>query len=100
MGVIDTAVSWAVAIANDDSYKYVWGGWGASDGGYDCGHFVITAYRQAGIDTGATYTGDMYSRLQQKLSGRHIILQSVNGCGYEKGRCAPKHRKTCRHGAD
>ena len=27
MGVIDTAVRWAVDIANDDSYKYVWGGW-------------------------------------------------------------------------
>lgn len=46
MGIIDTAVSWAVDIANNDSYAYVWGGWGDSDGGYDCGHFVITAYKQ------------------------------------------------------
>lgn len=86
MGVIDTAVSWAVAIANDDSYKYVWGGWGASDGGYDCGHFVITAYRQAGIDTGATYTGDMYSCFIAK--GFQDVTSSCNlstGAGMKKG---------------
>lgn len=86
MGVIDTAVSWAVAIANDDSYKYVWGGWGASDGGYDCGHFVITAYRQAGIDTAATYTGDMYSCFTAK--GFKDVTSSCNlstGAGMKKG---------------
>lgn len=86
MGVIDTAVSWAVAIANDDSYKYVWGGWGASDGGYDCGHFVITAYRQAGVDTAATYTGDMYSCFTAK--GFKDVTSSCNlstGAGMKKG---------------
>lgn len=86
MGVIDKAVSWAVEIANDDSYKYVWGGWGASDGGYDCGHFVITAYRQAGIDTGASYTGDMYSCFTAK--GFQDVTSSCNlstGAGMKKG---------------
>lgn len=86
MGVIDKAVSWAIDIANDDSYKYVWGGWGASDGGYDCGHFVITAYRQAGIDTGASYTGDMYSCFTAK--GFKDVTSSCNlstGAGMKKG---------------
>ena len=86
MGVIDKAVSWAVDIANDDSYKYIWGGWGASDGGYDCGHFVITAYRQAGIDTGASYTGDMYSCFTTK--GFKDVTSSCNlstGAGMKKG---------------
>lgn len=86
MGVIDKAVSWAVNIANDDSYKYVWGGWGASDGGYDCGHFVITAYRQASIDTGASYTGDMYSCFTAK--GFKDVTSSCNlstGAGMKKG---------------
>lgn len=86
MGVIDKAVSWAVGIANDDSYKYVWGGWGASDGGYDCGHFVITAYKQAGIDTGASYTGDMYSCFTAK--GFQDVTSSCNlstGAGMKKG---------------
>lgn len=50
---IETAVNWAVAIAKDDSYRYVWGGWGRQDGGYDCGHLVITAYVQAGVPVGA-----------------------------------------------
>lgn len=86
MGVIDKAVSWAVNIANDDSYKYVWGGWGASDGGYDCSHFVITAYKQAGIDTGASYTGDMYSLFKAK--GFQDVTSSCNlstGAGMKKG---------------
>lgn len=86
MGVIDKAVSWAVDIANDDSYKYIWGGWGASDGGYDCGHFVITAYKQAGIDTGASYTGDMYSCFTAK--GFKDVTSSCNlstGAGMKKG---------------
>lgn len=86
MGIIDKAVSWAVGIANDDSYKYVWGGWGANDGGYDCGHFVITAYKQAGIDTAATYTGDMYSCFTAK--GFQDVTSSCNlstGAGMKKG---------------
>lgn len=86
MGIIDTAVSWAVDIANNDSYAYVWGGWGDSDGGYDCGHFVITAYKQAGIDTGATYTGDMYRRFISK--GFLDVTASCDlstGSGLKKG---------------
>lgn len=86
MGIIDKAVLWAVNIANDDSYKYVWGGWGKSDGGYDCGHFVISAYKQAGIDTGASYTGDMYKTFTAK--GFKNVTGSCNlstGAGLKKG---------------
>jgi cell wall-associated NlpC family hydrolase len=63
-GAVDAAVLWAINIANDDSYKYIWGGWGRSNGGYDCGHFVICAYEQAGIplrSSGATYTENLKS---------------------------------------
>ena len=84
--VIDNAVSWAVRIAADDSYQYVWGGWGKSDGGYDCGHFVITAYKQAGVDTGASYTGDMYDCFIAK--GFKDVTSSCNlvtGAGMKKG---------------
>ena len=55
-------------IANDNSYKYVWGGWGKASGGYDCRHFVIDAYIKAGINlkgAGATYTGDMARALMK-----------------------------------
>lgn len=83
MSVIDKAVSWAIAIANDDSHKYVLGGWGPH---YDCGHFVITAYKQAGIDTGATSTRDMYKAFTAK--GFKNVTSSVNlstGAGMKKG---------------
>ena len=89
MGVIDTAVKWAVDIANDDSYKYVWGGWGKASGGYDCGHFVIDAYTKAGVNVkgaGATYTGDM-PRAFMKCGFKNVTKQ-VNlstGAGMLKG---------------
>lgn len=83
MGVIDKAVSWAVAIANDDSHKYVWGGWGPH---YDCSHFVISAYKQAGVSTGASSTSDMYGCFTKK--GFKNVKNSVNtstGAGLKKG---------------
>ena len=89
MGYIDKAVSWAVQIANDDSYAYVWGGWGKGDGGYDCGHFVIDAYTNAGINVkgaGATYTGDMPKAFMS--CGFQNVTNQVNlstGAGMLKG---------------
>ena len=100
MGVIDQAVSWAVDIANDDTYRYVWGGWGASDGGYDCSHFVITAYKNAGIDTGATYTGDMYSTFTQH--GFQDVTNQVDfasGSGLKKGDVLIAHNDKSQHAA-
>lgn len=58
--VIESAISWAIAIANDDSHGYSQDGnkrWGNPD--YDCSSFVITAFRQAGIPLNSTFTGDM-----------------------------------------
>lgn len=61
---IDSAVTWAVNIANDSSHgydqAYRWG----ERGDYDCSSFVITAWENAGVPVkskGATYTGNMYS---------------------------------------
>lgn len=62
MGVIESAVSWAIATANDQSHGYSQGAgerWGPD---YDCSSFVITAYEQAGValrEAGASYTGNM-----------------------------------------
>lgn len=60
MSVIEGAISWAVAIANDDSHGY------SQDANkrfagvdYDCSSFVITAFKQAGVDLKSTYTGNM-----------------------------------------
>lgn len=87
MGIIDEAVSWAVNTAKDDSYYYLWGGWGPK--GYDCGHFVIAAYEQAGLKiraAGATYTGDMRDAFLQ--CGFKDVTSSVNcatGEGIKRG---------------
>lgn len=69
-GVIDSAVNWAVSIANNAAHGYSMNNrWGPD---YDCSSFIISAYEQAGVKVkaaGATYTGDM----------RKAFLQ----CGFE-----------------
>ena len=61
--VIESAISWAVNIANDDSHGYSQTSrWGPD---YDCSSLVITAFNNAGISTGnATYTGNMISNFE------------------------------------
>lgn len=62
--VVESAISWAVAIANDNSHGYSQSSrWGPD---YDCSSFVISAFRSGGVDTGtATYTGNMRSQFTQ-----------------------------------
>lgn len=56
----ESAVQWAVNIANDNSHGYSQQTrWGPD---YDCSSLVISAWQQAGVpvkDRGATYTGNM-----------------------------------------
>jgi len=63
MGVIDKAVSWAIAIANDNSHGYDQiHRWLNPD--VDCSSLVIMSFEQAGVpvkEAGATYTGNMKS---------------------------------------
>lgn len=100
--VINTAVNWAVAIANDDTYRYVYGGWGRDDGGYDCGHFVITAYDKAGlgvIDAGATYTDNMRAAFLE--CGFEDITSEINlstGSGLKKGDVLIRKKTASRDG--
>lgn len=60
--VIESAVNWAVKIANDNSHGYDQNSrWGPD---YDCSSLVISAFEQAGCKVksgGATYTGNMKS---------------------------------------
>ncbi len=60
---IQTAVDWAIEIANNPSHGYDQiNRWGPDD--YDCSSLVISAFKNSGIDTGnASYTGNMYSEL-------------------------------------
>ena len=83
-GIINKAVSWAIAIANDDSHGYSMDvRWGPS---YDCSSFVITAYRKAGLNINASTTYDMYGGFTS--AGFKNVTSSVNlstGAGMKKG---------------
>ena len=57
MSVIDKAIEWALAIANDPSHGYDQNvRWGPD---YDCSSLVISAFKAAGLPLTATYTGNM-----------------------------------------
>ena len=62
MSVIESAVNFAVNIANDDSHGYSQDAnkrFAGTD--FDCSSLVITAFRQAGLDLKSTFTGNMYN---------------------------------------
>lgn len=60
--VKESAVQWAVNIANDKSHGYSQAHRNGPD--YDCSSLVITAYKKAGAKVGgATYTGNMKSEM-------------------------------------
>lgn len=61
---VESAISWAIAIANDNSHGYSQSNrWGPD---YDCSSFVISAFRNAGVNVGsASYTGNMKSQFTQ-----------------------------------
>ena len=67
--VIESAVNWAMAIAADDTYGYHYGGWGPD---YDCAHFVISAFEQAGVQLKENGAGDTAS-----------LKQACLKCGFE-----------------
>jgi len=88
MGVkIESAISWAVAIANDNSHGYSQSNrWGPH---YDCSSFLITAYQQAGIpvkSNGASTTADMYSAfLKTDFSDVTSQVNFSSGSGMLRG---------------
>ena len=85
--VIDVAVAWAVATAQDNSHGYDQGKrWGPD---YDCSSFVITAFEKAGIKlkkAGASTTRDMIKAMLK--CGFTEVTSAVNlrsGSGLQKG---------------
>ncbi len=62
--VVEKAISWAISVANNNSHGYSQTSrWGPD---YDCSSFVITAFRNAGVNVGAaTYTGNMRTQFTQ-----------------------------------
>lgn len=88
MTIIDIAVAWAVAIANDESHGYDQGNrWGPD---YDCSSLVISAYEQAGVPLkskyGASTTRDMCPAMIK--AGFADVTSQINlktGAGLKKG---------------
>lgn len=85
--VAESALSWAIKIANDPSHGYSQASrWGNPD--YDCSSFVISAYKAAGVPINTAivnYTGNMQGLLQY---GFKDVTASVNlntGAGLQKG---------------
>lgn len=77
MSKIETAVNWALNIANDNSHGYDQiHRWGPD---YDCSSLVISAFEFAGVPVktnGATYTGNMRSAF--KKCGFIEVTDKVN----------------------
>lgn len=62
--VIENALKWAIAIANDDSHGYSQQNRQGPD--YDCSSLVVNALKHAGLETGdASYTGNMKAELMK-----------------------------------
>ena len=87
MSVIETAVNWAIGIANDNSHGY---DQGSRDGpNYDCSSLLSWAYHNAGLNTRPGYTpatGTMYSVFTK--AGFIDVTSQVNrsnGSGMQRG---------------
>ena len=84
MGVTDTAVAWARAIAADDSHGYDQAKRWRQD--YDCSCLVITCYKMAGVPLASTYTGNMLSDfLNHGFKDVKNEVNIVTGAGLEVG---------------
>ncbi len=84
MNVIDEAVAFARAMANDDTHGYDQGSrWGPD---YDCSSLVISAFKKAGVTLFCTYTGNM--RQDMLAHGFKDVTGSITlktGKGLKKG---------------
>lgn len=85
--IVDNAVNWALAIANDNSHGYSQDAnrrWGNPD--YDCSSYVISAYRQSGVPLESTYTGNMYRDfLRHGFKDVTAFVNLANGAGLRRG---------------
>jgi len=81
MTIPQTACDWAIKTANDQKHGYSQANrWGNPD--YDCSSFVISAYKNQGVNTGnATYTGNMSDLLNHGFSDvtKKVNLNTGNG---------------------
>lgn len=98
MSIIENAVTWAINIANDDTHGYDQINRQGPD--YDCSSLVIAAWKQAGVTTGATYTGNMYSKFT--ANGFKDVTNTCNlstGAGLVRGDVLLIHNSKHQHTA-
>lgn len=98
MGAIESAITWAENIANDDTHGYDQTNRQGPD--YDCSSLVINAWKNAGVNTGASWTGDMYT--QFKKNGFTDVTNKVNlstGSGLVRGDVLLVHNNSHQHTA-
>ena len=82
----ETALSWAIKIANDQSHGYSQQNrWGPD---YDCSSFVISAYKAAGVPINTNvvnYTGNLQGLLQFGFKDVTSSVNLNNGSGLQRG---------------
>lgn len=85
MSQIEKAISFMEQMARDNTHGYDQDDrWGNPD--FDCSGLVISAWNQAGVKTGASYTGDMYKAFLK--AGFQDVTKSVSlytGAGMKRG---------------
>lgn len=98
--IIKQALKWMRDTANDDTHGY--DQTHRNGPNYDCSSAIITAFKNAGVDTEATYTGNMYDNFTRH--GFTDVTHTVN-FATQNGLCegdvllAPHHHTAMYNGA-
>ena len=86
MSVVEKAIAWALAVANDPAHGYdQQSRWGPN---YDCSSLVISAFKAAGLPLTATFTGNMkYDFLRNGFrDAAEVNVVELNmGAGLKRG---------------
>lgn len=83
MSVIESAIAWALEIANDSSHGYDQNNrWGPD---YDCSSFVISAFKAAGLPLTSTYTGNMKADFLRNGFIVAPVIEINMGAGLKRG---------------
>ena len=80
----DKALEWALNQC-DKGYTYsMQNRWGPTS--YDCSAFIITAWKKAGVNTGASYTGDMAAYFTKSgFTNVANLVEIISGNGLQAG---------------
>ena len=94
MSVVEKAIAWALAVANDPAHGYdQTRRWGPD---YDCSSLVISAFKAAGLPLTATFTGNMkYDFLRNGFADASALnaVELNMGAGLKRGDVLLNERK-------